>query len=109
MLFSIAEPIRHWLHRFEKDRVNYYEGKCIGIEPEKQIVHWQADDGRKFTMNYDKLVIAVGGEVNTYGVKGVSQYCKFLKDLDGKISENIIQLISQTQERFEIVSCKISK
>ena len=32
-----------------------------------------------FTLGYDRLVIAVGAQVNTFGVSGVKEHCHFLK------------------------------
>jgi NADH dehydrogenase len=35
----------------------------------------------KFTLGYDKLVIAVGANSNTFGIPGVGEYALFLKDI----------------------------
>lgn len=35
----------------------------------------------KFWLDYDELVIAVGGYSQTFGIKGVTEYAHFLKGL----------------------------
>ncbi len=35
-----------------------------------------------FTVNYDKLIVTVGAQTNTYGIPGVREYCCFLKQVE---------------------------
>ena len=35
-----------------------------------------------FTIEYDKLIMTVGAQTNTYGIPGVREYCCFLKQID---------------------------
>lgn len=37
--------------------------------------------GAEFTVAYDKLVIATGAEASTFGIKGVTEYAIFLRDV----------------------------
>jgi NADH:ubiquinone reductase (non-electrogenic) len=43
-------------------------------------------------LKYDKLVVSVGSINNTFGVKGVTEYCNFLKNVSDaiKIKEKIL-------------------
>lgn len=31
---------------------------------------------------YDKLIVAVGARINTFGIPGVKEYCTYLKQVD---------------------------
>jgi NADH:ubiquinone reductase (non-electrogenic) len=37
-----------------------------------------------FDIKYDKLVLAVGSKVDTYGIKGVTENCLFMKEAKGE-------------------------
>lgn len=62
-----------------------YEAECFTIDPEKKQLHCRdvSDVILKgkdtFLVDYDYLVIAVGGLSNTFGTQGVKEYCHFLK------------------------------
>ncbi|KAF8580746.1 FAD/NAD(P)-binding domain-containing protein [Ramaria rubella] len=53
--------------------------------------------GPKFTVNYDKLVIAVGAYAQTFGIPGVKENAHFLKDIkDARaIRTRILELFGQ--------------
>lgn len=38
--------------------------------------------GAVFKLAYDKLVLAVGSETNTFGIPGVTKYASFLKEVE---------------------------
>ena len=33
-------------------------------------------------MDYDKLILTMGAQTNTFGIKGVREYCCFLKQVE---------------------------
>ena len=60
------------------------------------IKHWYLHiyidaEGKDFTVNYDKLVIAVGSVPNTLGLKDVEKNTMFLRDLQGTCQVIIIE------------------
>eukprot|EP00004_Rigifila_ramosa_P021204 TRINITY_DN5599_c0_g1_i3.p2 TRINITY_DN5599_c0_g1~~TRINITY_DN5599_c0_g1_i3.p2 ORF type:complete len:479 (+),score=88.81 TRINITY_DN5599_c0_g1_i3:1398-2834(+) len=79
---SIIEPVRRLLPRMgSRVRTVHYAGNSL-IQAEK-------DAGK---CSYDRLVVAVGAENNTFGVKGVKEYGFFLKEVEDarKIRSRII-------------------
>jgi NADH:ubiquinone reductase (non-electrogenic) len=69
---SIIEPARHLGARF-------YQAACTGLDPRLRRVVCREDD--EFTLDYDRLVIAVGAAGNTFGIPGVTEHALFLKEL----------------------------
>lgn len=41
----------------------------------------QALDPRSFTVSYDKLVIALGAQPTTFGIRGVKEHAIFLREV----------------------------
>lgn len=60
--------------------------------------------GKRWTVNYDKLVVGVGCYSQTFGTKGVKEHAYFLKDISGarKIRKRIL-------ECFEFASLPIPR
>jgi NADH:ubiquinone reductase (non-electrogenic) len=100
---SVTEPIRRIIR---KRNIEFYQSECVRIDAKsKQILchnvserKWQGKDS-EFTLDYDLLVVAVGATNNTFGTKGVQEYCHFLKEIEDaeKIRESVV-------ERFETAS-----
>ncbi len=94
---SVTEPIRRIIRKKDAE---FHEAECIKIDPEnKQVICKdvsELDFERKpeFALDYDYLVIAVGATSNTFGTKGVDEYCHFLKDVEDaeKIREQIVDI-----------------
>jgi NADH:ubiquinone reductase (non-electrogenic) len=92
---SITEPIRRIIRKKE---AQFHEAECIKIDAEnKKVACKDVSDitfkgKEEFVLDYDYLVIAVGATSNTFGTKGVMEYCHFLKDIEDaeKIREHII-------------------
>jgi NADH dehydrogenase FAD-containing subunit len=69
---------------------HYLEAAATSIDPEKQIIECVGlsddtssnDDGTAFQVPYDRLIVAVGARINTFGIPGVEQNCSFLKEVD---------------------------
>src|SRR5258706_14075944 len=90
---SIIEPIRT-----AKKGVRYYQASCNAVDLTGRTLRCESTrDGSAFTATYDKLVIAVGAEVNTYGIPGVEENAHFLKEAaDARlIRQKIIDCLEQ--------------
>jgi len=74
---SIVEPIRH-----AKENFRYYQARGMEVKTdERKLVCETGAANERFELSYDKLVIAVGAETNTFGIPGVSEHALFLKDI----------------------------
>jgi len=74
---SIIEPIR-----IARRGIRMYQAWCEGIDTERQVVKCRgAFKGSDFEVEYDTLVIGVGGISNTFGIPGVEEHAVFLKEL----------------------------
>ena len=80
---SITEPLRN-LNR----KVRYYEATASEIDFKNSKISCEAVvcEGAQchldfFDVDYDVLVSAVGATTNTFGVKGVREYCRFLRQV----------------------------
>jgi len=74
---SIIEPIRT-----SRDDIEYYQANCVSISGADNVVVCETIQGHKrFDLNYDYLVIAVGAVNNTFGIPGVHEHAMFLKEL----------------------------
>eukprot|EP01117_Protostelium_nocturnum_P009981 TRINITY_DN3557_c0_g1_i1.p1 TRINITY_DN3557_c0_g1~~TRINITY_DN3557_c0_g1_i1.p1 ORF type:complete len:456 (-),score=136.76 TRINITY_DN3557_c0_g1_i1:1084-2451(-) len=79
---GVIEPIRNG-----KLKVNYVQANCTGIDTSNQKIKVQAiyEDSitqtNSFDLDYDELVISVGALPNTFNIKGVHEYCHFLKQV----------------------------
>ncbi|KAJ3076536.1 NADH:ubiquinone oxidoreductase [Podochytrium sp. JEL0797] len=83
-LRSIMQPIRY-LTRFKKREILFVEGNCTNIDAEQKII--TVEDGSeikgdvsKQQIKYDYLVMGVGAENATFGIKGVKEHACFLKE-----------------------------
>ena len=81
---SIIEPIRN-----VNPLVNFVEATCDDIDVDKKTLSCQsvfcegtACDITDFKLDYDHLIVGVGASVNTFGIKGVQEYCQFLKQIE---------------------------
>ena len=94
---SIIEPIRR-IVRSNGKHVQFHEAECIKIDAKNKVVvckdvsevNLKGKD--EFSLEYDYLVVAVGATSNTFGTKGVKEYCHFLKEVSDaeKIRESIV-------------------
>lgn len=74
---SIIEP-----SRAANNDIQFFQAICTGLDPAKNTIQCKgAVDGKCFQFHYDFLVIAVGAVSNTYGIPGVMEHTKFLRDL----------------------------
>ncbi|CAN1221998.1 External alternative NAD(P)H-ubiquinone oxidoreductase B2, mitochondrial [Linum grandiflorum] len=84
---SIVEPIRNIVKKKNID-VRYWEAECFKIDSQSKKVHCRSNqnaDGNgkeEFVVDYDYLVIAMGGRPNTFNTPGVVEHCNFLKEVE---------------------------
>jgi hypothetical protein len=81
---SICEPIRE-MNR----RAQYLEAKAVQIDPDAQTIACESVvcEGnncrlQEFTVSYDRLIMTVGAQTNTFGIPGVLERCNFLKTVE---------------------------
>jgi Pyridine nucleotide-disulphide oxidoreductase len=81
---SITEPIREICPGAE-----YLEATASDIDPVNRLVTCQSVvcDGNScqvedFQVSYDKVIVTVGAQTNTFGIPGVREYCCFLKQVE---------------------------
>ncbi|KAL6956717.1 External alternative NAD(P)H-ubiquinone oxidoreductase B1, mitochondrial, partial [Sarracenia purpurea var. burkii] len=81
---SIVEPIRNMIKK-RSGEINFWEAECLKIDAANKRVFCRSNlnenlvGNNEFFLEYDYLVIAVGSEVNTFGIPGVVENCYFLK------------------------------
>ncbi len=74
---SIIEPIRQ-----SARGINYYQARCTTIDHHNRKIQCENVDSRStFSLEYDLLVVAVGGVNNTFNIPGVEEHALFLKEL----------------------------
>ncbi|MGE3801656.1 MAG: FAD-dependent oxidoreductase [Candidatus Kapaibacterium sp.] len=93
---SIIEPIRK-----TRKGIDFIPARCREIDPESQTIECEGVEvGTSFSLNYDKLVIAVGAENNTFGIPGVEEHALFLKELVD--ARNLRERIISCMERADL-------
>lgn len=77
---SIIEPLRR--ARVHPD-YHFFEASCEEIDTANQTVDCSPlnKGDPHFTLKYDKLVVAVGCDVNTFNIPGVKEHSYFMKEL----------------------------
>ncbi|PWY77358.1 NADH-ubiquinone oxidoreductase C3A11.07 [Aspergillus heteromorphus CBS 117.55] len=96
---SIMEPIRNIL-RQKVGHVKFYEAEATKIDYEKRVVYISDDSEIKGDIShtevpFDMLVVGVGAENATFGIKGVKENSCFLKEVDDaqKIRKRIMDCV----------------
>ncbi|KKK19426.1 hypothetical protein P175DRAFT_0432853 [Aspergillus ochraceoroseus IBT 24754] len=96
---SIMEPIRNIL-RLKKAHVKFYEAEATKIDYEKRVVYISDDSEIKGDIShtevpFDMLVVGVGAENATFGIKGVKEHSCFLKEVGDaqKIRKRIMDCV----------------
>eukprot|EP00877_Chromochloris_zofingiensis_P004510 jgi/Chrzof1/1405/Cz10g06180.t1 len=95
---SIVEPVRNLL----VGKGEYYEAVCKAIDPVKKelVACFPKDAGLDeacFKISYDVLIVGVGSVNNTFGIKGVGDYCNFFKSIED--AQNLRRRVSECFER----------
>lgn len=91
---SIIEPVRNTTFRQTGD---FHLSYATHLDMKNQVLHCESvlQPQLGYTVNFDKLVIAVGARSNTFNVPGVEEHAFFLKDIPDarKIRSRIIRNI----------------
>lgn len=81
---SICEPIRE-INR----KVSFLEATATSVDPEHNritcesvVCEGNSCDIEEFVLDYDRLVVSVGAQTNTFGIPGVKEHCNYLKQVD---------------------------
>ncbi|KAG5047504.1 hypothetical protein JHK86_016910 [Glycine max] len=105
---SVVEPIRS-ITRKEKlcqqsgVNIHFSEAECYKIDNKNNKVYCRASKDKKlggqedFSIDYDYLVIAMGGRSNTFNTPGVQEHAHFLKEVDEalKIRHTVVDLFER--------------
>lgn len=81
---SITEPIRE-INR----KVTFLEATATSVDPKTSAVSCESVvcdgtscDIEAFTVNYDRIIVTIGAQTNTFGIPGVREHCCFLKQIE---------------------------
>ncbi|RYR46645.1 hypothetical protein Ahy_A07g032404 isoform A [Arachis hypogaea] len=86
---SVAEPIARIQPAISREPGSYFFlANCTSIDTDHHVVHCETVtegeetlDPWKFTISYDKLVIALGAQPTTFGIHGVYEHAIFLREV----------------------------
>ena len=87
---SLTQPIRALLPG-TPGQARFYEAAATAVDPKRRTVRC-VDESEvtagtgAFTLEYDKLVVAVGAPCNTFGTPGVREHTTFLKEVTDAIA-----------------------
>jgi NADH dehydrogenase FAD-containing subunit len=87
---SICEPIREII---DPSQATFVRAMATAIDPKQKIVHCRRVGGGSSANNndmvdelvdieFDRLIVTVGAQTNTFGIPGVREYCYFLKQVE---------------------------
>jgi len=89
---SIVEPIRWYCQRAGHGGARYIQGEVAAIDPAAKQLRCaiptapHAAAAAPLALDYDYLVVAVGAEPNTFGIPGVREHTRFLKEVEDGIA-----------------------
>ncbi|KAI4318208.1 hypothetical protein L6164_026001 [Bauhinia variegata] len=86
---SVAEPIGRIQPAISTEPGSYFFlANCTGIDANKHVVHCETvtegietPEPWRFSVSYDKLVIALGSQPSTFGIHGVKEHAIFLREV----------------------------
>lgn len=99
----ITEAVRS-LHPF----LEYHQAWCHGIDFDQRSLDLRnaplsstAPNVLKYTINYDKLVLACGATVNTFGIEGVEKHAFILKEAEDarRIRARVLSCFEEANQR----------
>ncbi|KAJ1456936.1 pyridine nucleotide-disulfide oxidoreductase-domain-containing protein [Pelagophyceae sp. CCMP2097] len=101
---SITQPLRSL-----SPTLDYLEAAATKIDVANKRVTCEAVvcegsqcDIEAFDVDYDRLIVAVGATTNTFGVPGVREHCRFLKEIGD--AEGLRQALGNCFERANLPS-----
>ncbi|KEP60205.1 UNVERIFIED_CONTAM: NADH dehydrogenase (NDH2-II) [Hammondia hammondi] len=96
---SCIEPVRSLTYRNGRKIADFYEAHCTDVDFKNRIVACDSRQGGHFKLKYDYLVIAVGSESNTFGIKDVAANAFFLKEV-----EHAMAIRKKVMNNFELAA-----
>ena len=96
---SITESVREI-----SKKANFLEATATEVDPisntitcESVVCEGTSCKINDFTVNYDKLIVTVGAQTNTFGIPGVREHCAFLKQVEDarRIRTSIVNLFER--------------
>ncbi|KAL3148596.1 hypothetical protein ABBQ38_014024 [Trebouxia sp. C0009 RCD-2024] len=78
---SVAVSIMSLQKHLKEPQNNYFLASAQNVDPEKKVVHCKDEEGKEFSVPYDKLVVATGSQGSTFGIPGVEKYAHPLRDI----------------------------
>ena len=60
---SVAVSIMSLQKHLREPQNNYFLASAQNVDPEKKVVHCKDEEGKEFSVSYDKLVVATGSQV----------------------------------------------
>ncbi|CBZ51049.1 nadh dehydrogenase, related [Neospora caninum Liverpool] len=96
---SCIEPVRSLTYRKGRKVADFYEAHCTDVDFKNRIVACDSRQGGHFKLKYDYLVIAVGSETNTFGIKDVAANAFFLKEV-----EHAMAIRKKVMNNFELAA-----
>mmetsp|Transcript_39424 Transcript_39424/g.80877 ORF Transcript_39424/g.80877 Transcript_39424/m.80877 type:complete len:637 (+) Transcript_39424:94-2004(+) len=96
---SITEPVRDI-----SKKANFLEATATNIDPKTNSITCESVicEGTNckindFTVEYDRLIVTVGAQTNTFGIPGVREHCAFLKQVEDarRIRTSIVNLFER--------------
>eukprot|EP01053_Blabericola_migrator_P000560 Blabericola_migrator_1__559@NODE_1138_length_5313_cov_213_148685_g774_i0_p2_GENE_NODE_1138_length_5313_cov_213_148685_g774_i0NODE_1138_length_5313_cov_213_148685_g774_i0_p2_ORF_typecomplete_len580_score82_19Pyr_redox_2/PF07992_14/4_3e47Pyr_redox/PF00070_27/1_5Pyr_redox/PF00070_27/2_2e09K_oxygenase/PF13434_6/4_9K_oxygenase/PF13434_6/0_096K_oxygenase/PF13434_6/2_7e03Pyr_redox_3/PF13738_6/27Pyr_redox_3/PF13738_6/0_19Pyr_redox_3/PF13738_6/5_3Pyr_redox_3/PF13738_6/1_2e03Lycopene_cycl/PF05834_12/0_9Ly len=79
---AVMEPLRNKMRLGGSKSMDFIQALVDTVDIDKKSVEYTVVGDVKSVIHYDKLVIAVGSETNTFGVPGVREHCSFLKEIE---------------------------
>mmetsp|Transcript_13106 Transcript_13106/g.19613 ORF Transcript_13106/g.19613 Transcript_13106/m.19613 type:complete len:495 (+) Transcript_13106:56-1540(+) len=84
---NICESVRKSLIRTDTGGdARYVQAHCTGVDLKTKTVSCRLSEGETMTLPYDKLVVAVGADHATYGIKGVKEHAYPLKEVEHAVA-----------------------
>eukprot|EP00921_Rhytidocystis_pertsovi_P008353 GHVQ01013691.1.p1 GENE.GHVQ01013691.1~~GHVQ01013691.1.p1 ORF type:complete len:595 (+),score=47.53 GHVQ01013691.1:495-2279(+) len=99
---SSAPPSRSGSRQNYGLAMDFFEAHCQHVDLERKQIECSTKPGLQFKLNYDYLVLSVGAETNTFGIKGVKEYSYFLKEV-----EHAQAIRKQVMSNFEVAALPV--
>jgi NADH:ubiquinone reductase (non-electrogenic) len=90
--------VRKIIERSDAENAKYVQADCVDVHPERDsITCIDPSSNSKFELKYDHLIVAVGCQPSTFGIKGVEEHAMFMKELgDSKRIRDRLQDVFET-------------
>ncbi len=104
-LRSVCEPIRAVIENSWTTDAKFLRADARAIDAAKKTVSLKTGDGdANLELPYDKLVIAVGAQPNTFGIPGVQENALFLKEAEDSAKLHA-RLLSNLERAAAAIAC----